>query len=172
MNCRSIQEIHGCVPFRQCQSLLRWPLNSCLALPTFEKSSTCPAGHTQQLIQSLRELRSSLQVTEPSHLCSILLLFYSSPSLHKFHPEWNGSFCVEERLHRAYLPSCCSFCCHFSPQTLPGLHRPRAEMAGKRCLRLVFLSTPFPVSPHFLCVVYCIWGQRFFFFCTVQIIQC
>lgn len=119
----------------------------------------------------------------PSSYTALSSLFYSLSlflltifALHKLHPEQSSRFCIEERQHKAYLPSYCFS--HklllslslFSPssvaQTLPGLHRLRTEIAGKCCLRLVFLSSPFSVSPHFLCLVYCILGQRFFWYCA------
>lgn len=167
-----------CGGFWQYQTLLPLPLNSCLAFPSLYRAIHLSCWPTTSW--SLRswsipfKLHSSLiSLNSPSLF--LLTIF----ALHKLLPEWSSGFCTEETSHRTNLPSCCFS--HrllfslslFSWALLPkfSLHRLRTERAGKCCLRLIIVSSPFLISPHFLCLDYCLWGQkRFFFFDTVQII--
>lgn len=140
--------------------------------PDFTEPSTYPAG--QQLLWSLgngyipfRMHSSPISLNPPSPFLTIF-------ALHKLLPEWSSQFCIGKRSHRANLPSCCFSLrlllslALFSPgsvaQIFPGLHRLRTETAGKYCLRLFLVSSLFLISPHFLCLDYCLWGQRVWVF--------
>lgn len=170
MCCCSIHEIHGCVEFWQYQTLLLWT-PAWLSL-VFTEPSAYPAG--QQLLWSLRSWYIPFKLhNSPMSLHSPSLFLLTIFALHKLLPEWSSRFCIEEGSHRTNLPSCC-FSLRlllslslFSPgsvaPTLPGLHRLRTERAGKCYLRLILFSSPFLVSPHFLCLDYCLWGQRGFY---------
>lgn len=140
--------------------------------PVFTEPSAYPAG--QQLLWSLRSWYIPFKLhNSPISLHSPSLFLLTIFALHKLLPEWSSRFCIEEGSHRTNLPSCC-FSLRlllslslFSPgsvaPTLPGLHRLRTERAGKCYLRLILFSSPFLVSPHFLCLDYCLWGQRGFY---------